>query len=183
MKIAEIKIADCVMVAFIAFSTAALTRALWDAMPRVVAGDSPANKIAQPVLETDGVRLAVKVSRPTGKKGGEPAIVLNAVNTEARAVTVRATVSLLTVTPVSPIARTIPSPKKIWSREYDIALKPGETRRIELPPAVKVGSGSTATFTVRAGGKSFTVPHPLALKAPLATIATATQRDEQEKQG
>ena len=152
------KCRDLPVIAVTAFAVMLATIALRQAMPAAIAEQKSVKKEANkpPTLIVDGVALSLTFKKSDCKAGQKPKVELLAINTSERPVELKATVVMTTTAKPQPMARMLLAPVEVWSNTCKLKLKPCKSQTITLQTKIALESGSTISFTIKAGKKSIT---------------------------
>jgi hypothetical protein len=135
-----------------------------------------------PKLTASGVELMMQYEGKTAmaerilvQPGKLQPLHLLARNTTDRSVEVSATITISVSEPASPLARTLPMPKQVWTHDQTIALGPGESRIITLKPDYTLVANSQITVVLGCGDERITPIH-LAVPFELKELASAENK-------
>ena len=128
------KTKDLLTIATAALGTATLTVAFFASAP--LSGDNGnliAATIAKPKLVANGIEMTLSsVQGREFKAGDQPEFELRAVNTLTQPAEVAVCVVVTAISPGSAMSRIGPMPAVLWQDQVDLALKPLETRVLNL---------------------------------------------------
>jgi len=156
---------DFVAAAVAAVATFALTMGLFSTREATATDDKPVTTVMSPVLhvgacevtaQADGVVPAMPANAKNAnmpgvlniEAGAVPKIRLLVKNTSEVEATVAFTGTLQTSAGAG-MSRVIPVPKTNWTAPFNMVLKPGETREIEVDTKASVGAMSQAYLSLK----------------------------------
>lgn len=179
------KTSDLTVVSLVALVTAVIAVMLANAVPDAIAVEQQQKALVPGMLTVDGVELVLRVDAATSKPGKKPVLTVTAVNTGDQPVEMNTQIHMTSTSLGSMVSRRAPMPKNVWTESCYISLKPNETRTYELTAKAAVGKGSIVSFSMKAGGKTVTIPgsatlrraaRPRADRAKRATVRDVAQR-------
>ena len=136
----------------VAAATMAFTLVLF-APVRVGAIDNPQGikpMIARPKLTVNGCVFTLKTDRPAYQPGETPVVQIEATNPTTEPVETTVWVNMSAVSLFSRVSRSLTSPAMqiLWSDEWAVGLKPGETKSIALATEVALPAGQLVSITI-----------------------------------
>ena len=163
MKLRNVVTAVIAAGATLAITLAVLWPATLDAEDRAAVQLNA--QIAAPVLKVSGCELRLRTVAETYQAGEKIELVLEAVNTTDKPVTLDAKASMAAAAPASRMSRMMILPKSIWEDACPLTLAPGETKTVNLPTEVAAPAGKAVSYSLTVGKTgqtfgSFTVPAP-----------------------
>ena len=145
------KVKDVVAVLGVALVTMTFTVALF-APGRVRAVDDrpPGIKplIAKPELTVDGCVFALKTDKPAYEEGETPVLWIEASNPTGKPVKTTVWASMSGSSPASLRSRVLLPAQPLWSRDWAVNLRPGETKRVSIETETKLASGQLLTISL-----------------------------------
>ena len=105
-------------------------------------------RIATPTLNVEGGKFTIRTDLEHYDKTQEPVLTLKAHNPTDQAITQTIRVAITSIPPGATFSRRLVMPQSHWTHSQKVALKPGETKSIELKTGVKLPVGRVVNVTM-----------------------------------
>ncbi|MDX1565360.1 MAG: hypothetical protein R3236_08150 [Phycisphaeraceae bacterium] len=105
-------------------------------------------RIAVPTLNVEGGTFTIRTDLERYDKTQEPVLTLKAHNPTDQAITRKIQVAITSMSANARVSRRLELPRSHWTHSQTVALKPGETKTIQLKTGIKLPTGRVVSVVM-----------------------------------